>query len=277
LACRVELLCIGNELLIGKTLNTNAHWLSQELTRLGADVTRVTVVNDDIKTIASTLREILRRRPDIVLTSGGLGPTFDDKTLQAFSRAFGRPLKLNPRALKLVRSRYREILGKRKPQLTAPRLKMATLPAGAKAIPNPVGTAPAVTLAEREVKFIILPGVPTELQAIFKQSVSGQIKKMVGRQLFLEASYIVSGLLESQIAPLIEQVMSSIPDVYVKSHARVGEGREDSFIELHFSSKARSGGIAKRRILESINLMTELLGRSTLIDLCLKNIKPSSG
>jgi molybdopterin-biosynthesis enzyme MoeA-like protein len=100
---------------------------------------------------------------------------------------------------------------------------------------------------------------------------------MVGRQLFLEASYIVSGLLESQIAPLIEQVMSSIPDVYVKSHARVGEGREDSFIELHFSSKARSGGIAKRRILESINLMTELLGRSTLIDLCLKNIKPSSG
>ena len=275
MACRVELLCIGNELLIGKTLNTNAHWLSQELTRLGADVTRVTVVNDDIRVIASTLREILRRRPDIVLTSGGLGPTFDDKTLQAFSRAFGKPLKLNPRALKLVRSRYREILGKRKPQLTAPRLKMATLPARAKAIPNPVGTAPAVILAEREVKFIILPGVPAELQAIFKQSVSRQIKKIVGRQIFLEASYIVSGLLESQIAPLVEEVMNSIPDVYVKSHARVGEGREGSSIELHFSSRARTGGIAKRRMLQSINLMTKLLGKSTLNGLCLKDIKPS--
>ena len=276
MACRVELLCIGNELLIGKTLNTNAHWLSEELTRLGADVTRVTVINDDIKAIALTLREILRRRPNIVLTSGGLGPTFDDKTLQAFSRAFGKRLKLNPRALKLVRSRYREILGRRKPQLTAPRLKMATLPAGAKAIPNPVGTAPAVTLAEGEVKFIILPGVPEELQAIFRQKISRQIKKMVGRQLFWEASYIVSGLLESQIAPLIEQVMSSIPDVYVKSHARVGEGRKDSLIELHFSSKG-SGGIVKSRILQSINLMTALLGESTLIDLCLKEIKPSSG
>lgn len=272
MACRVEILCIGNELLIGKTLNTNAQWISQEITRLGADVTRVTVVNDDIKIIASTLREILRRRPDIVLTSGGLGPTFDDKTLQAFSRAFGRPLRLNRRALKLVRSRYRRILGKKKPQLTAPRLKMATLPAGAQVIPNPVGTAPAVTLSERKAKFIILPGVPAELQAIFKQSVAGQIRKMVGRQFFYEASYVISGLLESQIAPFIEQVMSGIPDVYVKSHARVGEGRKDSFIELHFSSKARSSRIVKHRILRAINLMTELLGRSALVNLSLRDI-----
>jgi molybdenum cofactor synthesis domain-containing protein len=260
LACRVELLCIGNEILIGKTLNTNAHWLSQKITRLGAEVRRVTVVEDDVEAIRTALHEILGRRPDLVLTSGGLGPTFDDKTLEAFSRAFNRPLRLNRHALKLVRSRYRRILGVKNPQLTAPQLKMAKLPSGAKAISNPVGTAPAVTLKEGKVMFIILPGVPEELQSIFNRSVSAEIRKMAGRRFFYEASYIISGILESQIAPIIDQVMNRSPDVYVKSHARVGEGRKDSFIELHFSSRAGYSRRAEHNVLRAIELATELLG-----------------
>ncbi|MEM2942165.1 MAG: molybdopterin-binding protein [Candidatus Bathyarchaeia archaeon] len=260
MVCRVELLCIGNEILIGKTLNTNAHWLSQKITGLGAEVTRVTVVEDDVEAIGSALHEILGRRPDLVLTSGGLGPTFDDKTLEAFSRAFNRPLRLNRHALRLVRSRYRRILEVRNPRLTPPQLKMAKLPQGAKAITNPVGTAPAVTLTEGEVKFIILPGVPEELQSIFNRSVSAEIRKMAGRRFFYEASYIVSGILESQIAPLIDQVMNRSPEVYVKSHAKVGEGRDGSFIELHFSSRAGHSRRAKHNVLRAIEVTTELLG-----------------
>ncbi|MBS7622639.1 competence damage-inducible protein A [Candidatus Bathyarchaeota archaeon] len=260
MACRVELLCIGNEILIGKTLNTNAHWLCQKVTGLGADVRRVTVVEDDVEAIGSALHEILGRRPELVLTTGGLGPTFDDKTLQAFSKAFNRPLRLNRHALKLVRSRYRRILGVKNPILSPPQLKMAKLPSGAKAISNPVGTAPAVTLVEGKVKFIILPGVPEELQSIFKRSVSAEIRKMVGRRFFYEASYLISGILESQVAPIIDQVMDRSMNVYVKSHVRVGEGRKCSSIELHFSSRAGYSRRAKYNVLRAIEMTTELLG-----------------
>jgi len=264
LVCKVELLCIGNELLIGKTLNTNAQWLSEKITKLGGDVTRVTAVGDDVTAIASTIKDVLKRKPDIVITSGGLGPTFDDKTLSAFSKAFGRQLQLNKNALKLVRSKYAKILRKRNLPLTAPRVKMAILPVGAKAVPNPIGTAPAVTLTERNVKFIILPGVPAELQAIFQKSFSKLIKRMAGKQFFYESSFIILGLLESQIAPLIEQVMNAVPGVYIKSHAKEGEGTKKSHIELHFSAKANNGRVVKQRIIQTVTLISELLGKPNL-------------
>lgn len=261
MACKVEVLCIGNELLIGKTANTNAQWLSERIVKLGGEVTRITVVGDDGQLISSTLREILGRKPDVVITSGGLGPTFDDKTLQAFSKAFKKPLQINRDALRLVGSKYRKIL-KETFQLTAPRLKMAALPSGSKAIPNPVGTAPAVTLTERGVRFIILPGVPAELQSIFEHSVAGLIRSLSGKQFFYETRLIVWGLLESQLAPMIDQVMENIPDIYVKSHARGGEGTEEGNIELHFSTKASRSKLAEERIIKAVTLMSELLGRS---------------
>jgi nicotinamide-nucleotide amidase len=262
LTCKVELLCIGNELLIGKTLNTNAQWLSERITKLGGDVTRITVVGDNIKAISSAIREVSERKPDVVITSGGLGPTFDDKTLQSFSNIFKKPLRIDQNALRLVRSRYSKILRKQDLQLTRPRLKMAMLPVGARAIPNLVGTAPGVTLTEGETRFIILPGVPAELQSIFENSFTRLIKKIAGRQHFSEASIVVYGLLESQVAPMIDQVMAAIPEVYIKSHAKGGEGRVEGFIELHFSMKGTERRTVRHRIMRAITMMSELLGRS---------------
>jgi len=261
LACKVEILCIGNELLIGKTANTNAQWLSERITKLGGEVTRVTIVGDDIRIIGSVLREILRRRPDIAITSGGLGPTFDDKTLQAFSKAFKKPLQISRSALRLVKSKYRRIL-EGNTQLTPPRLKMATFPLGAKAIPNPVGTAPAVTLRQKGIRFIVLPGVPAELQSIFGQSFESLIRRLSRTQYFYETSLIVWSLLESQLAPMIGRVMEHIPGVYIKFHAKGGEGTEEGNIELHFSAKAAKLKLSRKRILKALTLMSELLGRS---------------
>ncbi|MGQ9543007.1 MAG: competence/damage-inducible protein A [Candidatus Bathyarchaeia archaeon] len=259
LGCKVELICIGNELLTGKTLNTNAHWLSDKITKLGGEVERVTVVGDKLNIIGSILKEVVERRPNLVITCGGLGPTYDDKTLQAFSQAFGRPLKISEEALRMVRLRYRKILGVRNPQLTPPRLKMATLPSGSKVIRNPAGTAPGVTLTEKGVKFIILPGVPEELKAIFEESIAKIVRKMVGRVYFHEESIKVAGFLESQIAPILDMTVSKYPDVYVKSHVGMGEGRRGSTIELHFSSRSSSAKYAKSRVSKAINLMSKLL------------------
>ena len=76
----MEIVCVGNELLIGKTLNTNAHWLARRATSLGIMVKRITVVADDVDEIAKVILEALKRKPRFIITTGGLGPTFDDKT-----------------------------------------------------------------------------------------------------------------------------------------------------------------------------------------------------
>ncbi|MGB6679813.1 MAG: molybdopterin-binding protein [Candidatus Bathyarchaeia archaeon] len=262
--CKIELLCIGNELLIGKTLNTNAQWLSEKITKLGGDVRRVTIIEDDVKTIALTLKEIVKRKPNLVITTGGLGPTFDDKTLQGFSKAFDRKLRLNKTALKLVKSRYSKIFKNRRFALTQPRLKMAMIPMGSKAIQNPVGTAPAVMLTNNDVDFLILPGVPTELKAIFKNNITGLIKKKSDPNFFYETSFIIYGLLESQIAPLIDEVLEEINQIYIKSHAQGGEGSRESFLELHFTAKSKKQKTSENRIIQAIVLMTRLLSRHKL-------------
>lgn len=251
-------------MLIGKTLNTNAQWLSERITKLGGDIRRVTVIEDDVKTIALTLKEIVKRKPNLVITTGGLGPTFDDKTLQGFSKAFDRKLRLDKTALKLVKSRYSIIFKNRRFELTQPRLKMAMLPTGAKAIQNPVGTAPAVMLTNNNVDFLILPGVPTELKAIFKNTITSLIKKKRVPNFFYETSFIIYGLLESQIAPLIDEVLEEINQIYIKSHAQGGEGSGESFLELHFTAKSKKQKAGENRIMQALILMTRLLSKHKL-------------
>jgi nicotinamide-nucleotide amidase len=264
LICRIELLCIGNELLIGKTLNTNAQWLSQRITNLGCDVKRIIVIEDDVKTIALTLREIVRRKPDLVIVTGGLGPTFDDKTLQGFSKAFDRKIKLNKVALKFVKSRYSKVFKNRRFELTQPRLKMAMLPKGAKAIQNPVGTAPAVMLTNNNIDFLALPGVPVELKAIFENNIADILKKKNVTAFFYQTSFIIYGFLESQIAPLIDNVLEETNQIYIKSHAQGVEGSKDSFLELHFTAKSNSQKINENQIIQGLILMNRFLSKHKL-------------
>ena len=143
----IEILCVGNELLIGKTLNTNAQWIAKQVTSLGLTVKRVTVVADDVNEIANAIREAFDRKPQFAITTGGLGPTFDDKTLEGIAEAMNGKLTVNTKALKMVREKYETYArGRRteKVELTQARVKMATLPEKAKPITNPVGTAPGV-------------------------------------------------------------------------------------------------------------------------------------
>ena len=82
----VEIICIGNELLSGITLNTNAQWLANQITKVGGVVKKIIVVGDDINEIAIVIRESLKRKPDLIITCGGLGPTYDDKTLKVWGK-----------------------------------------------------------------------------------------------------------------------------------------------------------------------------------------------
>lgn len=235
----METVCVGNELLIGKISNTNAQWISKRATVLGILVKRITVVPDEVDEIAATIRDSLKRKPQFIVTTGGLGPTFDDKTLQGLARALERKLSINQEALRMVKAKYEEYFRENRIEnceLTPPRVKMATLPEGTKPIPNPVGTAPAVLAKTRTSSIISLPGVPREMEAIFEATVAPMLKRATGSNSFHEKSVYADRIMESNIALIIDQVMRDNPRVYIKSHPRGVESKPH--LEIHLSIKA---------------------------------------
>jgi molybdenum cofactor synthesis domain-containing protein len=266
MSVKMEIVCIGNELLIGKTLNTNAQWLARHATNLGVVVRRITVVGDDVNEIARAICEALKRKPRFIITTGGLGPTFDDKTMEGITKGLRLRLEVNDNALKMVREKYETLLREgriEKVELTPARVKMTRFPEGTKPLYNPVGTAPGMLACVDGVFLIALPGVPPEMEAIFEGSITSMLKKEAGKSAFFEASIYVKGVMESSLAPLIDKVMHDDPRVYIKSHVYTKlhpqtEGRR-SHIELHFSTTAEDSEAATARLDKAIVQLSELV------------------
>jgi nicotinamide-nucleotide amidase len=238
----IEIVCIGNELLIGKVVNTNASWIGKRCTSLGMKVNRITVISDDVVEITRFLQEALVRKPRFIILTGGLGPTFDDKTLEGIAKALGRELFVDLEALEMIKKKYDEY-GKTRNEkvqyeMTASRLKMATLPEGAIPVFNPLGTAPGVRMEVENTVLIALPGVPQEMEAIFEESVIPLLRQISGEVSFYELSIYVDGIMESVLAPLIDTVMHDNPFVYIKSHPKGMESKPH--MELHLSTSGMS-------------------------------------
>ncbi|MHA1451605.1 MAG: competence/damage-inducible protein A, partial [Promethearchaeota archaeon] len=161
---RVELLIIGNEILIGKFQDTNSYWIAKRIAKYGHHLVRITAIGDEKEEISSTFNEVLKRKPDILITSGGLGPTFDDITMESIASALNRELELDSHAYKLIKLIYERAYDKgvlKLREMTKEREKMAYLPLGSMMLPNPVGVAPGVKLEEGSTTIYIFPGVPS--------------------------------------------------------------------------------------------------------------------
>ena len=257
----VELIFTGNELLIGKILNTNSQWLAKRIYSLGAQIIRMMSVGDTLDDISTALLEAIERKPDIIITSGGLGPTFDDMTLDAVAIATKRPLELNEEVLAILfkkyEEKYKEGISKEK-ELSEYKQKMAHLPEGSVPLPNNVGSAPGVLLElEDGVKIICLPGVPAELKSIFNQSIVDIIKNMVGDIEIAEARFKVGEFIESEMAPLVDKVTKTYPSVYIKSHPL---GWEDTArVEFHLTSKGEKIEHVKENIEKATAMLKKLV------------------
>lgn len=232
------IIAIGRELLLGRTLDTNSHWLAGQLTMLGGKLERISVIDDQASTIIAEVQAAWRRRTRFLFTTGGLGPTYDDATLIAVARAVRRPLELNPEALEHVRARYRHLHAAgllRSGRLTAPRKKMAILPRGGVILANPVGTAPGMHLARRGSHLFCLPGVPAELRGIFTESVLPLLRALLGAHAYHEAEIDSGCNDETVLSGLIEPVRRRYPDIHVKTDATGFEagGRLRIFLTAH--------------------------------------------
>ena len=214
----VEILCIGNELLSGITLNTNAHWISKRITKIGGFVRRVTVIRDDLDEINLTLMDSLKRKPDLIIVCGGLGPTYDDKTLLGIGKALKKRLILSNVALDMVKKSYSA--RHQKVKINKARLKMAIIPIGSTPIQNPVGNAPAVLLSVNKTRIMCLPGVPIEMKAIVTRNILPQIKEVIGNFTIREINYYVQGISEAMISSRLTKIVASVPKdrLYLKTH-----------------------------------------------------------
>jgi nicotinamide-nucleotide amidase len=260
----IEIICVGNELLIGKTLNTNAQWMSRRTTALGIAVKRVTVVADEVEEIASAVLEALQRKPRFIITTGGLGPTFDDKTLEGIAKALNRKLEANAVALQMVKEKYEAYARERKTakmELTQPRIKMATIPEKTEPVHNPVGTAPAVRADLDGTILIALPGVPSEMEAIFEETITPLLKQASGGSAFYEKSIYADNIMESTLAPLVDKVMHDNLGVYIKSHPR-GEENEPH-MEIHFSTTTRDREKPEEKLQKAIIQLSSLIEKNS--------------
>lgn len=217
---RVEIIAVGKEILRGRTLDTNSNWIAQRISALGGKVARIVVVDDLIPEIIKELKTSLNNRSKVVITTGGMGPTFDDRTLEAVARVTRRKLILNQEALDFVAQRYRKFKQKGfvdSEELTPSRKKMALLPRGSTILPNSVGAAPGIKLIFKNTTIFCLPGVPAEMKAIFEESLVRELQTMVGKRLFRERKVIVDLGDESRLTGVVDQVMRQAPGVYIKS------------------------------------------------------------
>ncbi|MBQ9783069.1 MAG: competence/damage-inducible protein A [Clostridia bacterium] len=216
-----EILCVGTELLLGDIVNTNAAYLSRRLAELGIHVYRHTVVGDNPQRLTHAL-EAAFSEADLVITSGGLGPTYDDLTKETVAAYFGKPLAMHQESLETIQS-YFARTGR---VMTKNNEKQAMMPVGARVFPNHYGTAPslAVTNEKGTQTVIMLPGPPGELCPIFEEEILPYLKGR--RQTVLVSKNIhIFGLGESAVEEKLKGLMTEAKNPTVAPYCKEGEVR----------------------------------------------------
>ncbi|MEB3328692.1 MAG: competence/damage-inducible protein A [Candidatus Sericytochromatia bacterium] len=205
---RAEVLCVGTELLIGQVVNTNATWLGRELAALGLAVCWNTTVGDN----AGRLDDALRRaagRAEVVVVTGGLGPTPDDITVEALARLAGEGLVERPEALAHLEAWF---AARRRP-MSPSNLKQATFPPSVELIPNPTGTALGAALRHDGAWVLAFPGVPAELEAMWQAWARPRLAALGGgtiRSVLLRYVGIGESVLAEQVADLLDGANPSV-------------------------------------------------------------------
>lgn len=217
-----EILCVGTELLLGDIVNTNAAFLSQKLAELGICVYRHTVVGDNPARLKDALTRALESA-DMVITSGGLGPTYDDLTKETVAEYFGREMELDAHSLERIEEYFRKT-GR---VMTENNRKQAMMPRGAVIFDNDYGTAPALALCggENESKTVImLPGPPSEIIPIFNDKV---LPYLLARRNSVIASRNIHifGIGESAVESVISDIMKNSKNPTVAPYCKDGEVR----------------------------------------------------
>src|SRR5262245_12293032 len=235
---RAEIVSVGSELLLGQIVDTNAAFIARQLAALGLDLFHKTTVGDNIGRVAAAL-EVALGRADVVITTGGLGPTEDDVTREAVARATGRDLEFHPDLLDQIEAFFRT----RGLPLSPSNRKQAYIPRGAIPMPNPVGTAPCFILEEGSRTLIVLPGVPREMEYLLRTAALPHVRSRYGLQASIVSRLVrVAGLGESRVGELLADLMAKGANPTVGTMAHPGQ------VDVRIAAKASDEQAARALI-----------------------------
>ena len=234
---RAEIITIGTELLLGEIQDTNTHFLARQLRQLGIDLYRVTTIGDNTLRIADMIRESLSRA-DIIITTGGLGPTIDDPTRNAAALAFNVEMIFHAELWEKINDRFQT----RGVVPSENNRKQAYLPASAIAIDNPIGTAPAFYLWNQKKMVICLPGVPAEMETLFLSSVISILKEHFTLVDIIKTKVLhTSGIGESVVDNLIA-------DLETSENPTLGLSAHPANVDIRITAKAATEEEADKMI-----------------------------
>ncbi len=247
-----EIIAVGSEMLTPYRMDTNSLYLTEQLNLLGVDVIFKSIVGDDLRRIVATAQHALFRS-DIVIFSGGLGPTQDDLTREAVAEALGVGLKRDPEVLARLEQRFAE----RGWKMTPNNAQQADVLEGASVLPNPNGTAPGQWLSGefdgREHIIVLLPGPPHELKGLFENEVRERLRAKVPPAHLFTRTLKVAMLGESAVDARVAPIYKRYKDVETTILAGAGE------IELHFKTRATTLDAAQARADEVAGLAEDEL------------------
>ncbi len=243
-----EIITIGTEILLGEILDTNAQFLARTLRDVGIDLYRKTTVGDNPQRIAQAIQHAMQGC-DIIITTGGLGPTVDDPTREGVALAFGVETKFHPELWEQILARFRRF--NREP--TENNRRQAYIPEGAIAVENPVGTAPAFIYEGERSTVISLPGVTREMEYLMKNAILPYLRRKFELRGIIKARNIhTAGAGESLIDNLIG-------DLEGLSNPTVGLAAHSGQVDVRITAKAESEAEADRLILPVENLVRQRL------------------
>jgi len=259
----VEVISTGDEILFGRIVDTNSAWIARRAAELGVWLRRVTSVGDDLKEISGVLREALGRGPDLVLFTGGLGPSEDDLTVEAIGLALGRDVVLDQGAVERIRRRYEE----RGIHDTVRGERMARVVDGSRALENPVGMATGMEVVEGRSTVMTFPGVPSEMKAMFDAYAAPLIEGRTTSR--FAANTVVARVVFRDFFPVYRRMQADYPDVYIKNAATSPEERvrvKDITVDVvaEGGSQEESRGILGEVLAEFDRRLGEVGGRLIL-------------
>ncbi|MCR5459879.1 MAG: competence/damage-inducible protein A [Acetatifactor sp.] len=231
-----EIICVGTEILLGNIVNTNAAYLAEQLAGLGISCYYQTVVGDNGERLLETL-ELAAKRSEIIILSGGLGPTQDDLTKETVAKFCGKKLLMDEKSKKQIA----EYFEKRKMKPTENNWKQAMLPDGARVFENHNGTAPGMAVETKKNKFILLPGPPEELKLMFEESVAPYLKEQ-SPFVILSQTVKTCGLSESFVEEQLRDLIDKQTNPTIATYAKTGE------VHVRVTAKADSQKEASKLI-----------------------------
>ncbi len=248
---KAEIIAIGSELLTPDRLDTNSLFLTQRLNQLGIEVQRKTVIGDERSQVCNAFRQALSRT-ELVISTGGLGPTLDDLTRDSIAELLGRRLVLNKALLHNMEARFRKI-GRTMPEVN---VRQAMVPEGADLLENSRGTAPGLWLESDGHIAVLLPGPPHELKAMFTERVEPRLAPLAGGIKLFHREFCATGLTESELEQRIAPIYTLYGDAKTTILAAPGE------IQVHLRVWSPDAAAAEKLLDEMAGRITMALGEA---------------